>query len=99
MTTLTPTPRTAYTEDGRRIVATVFSKPQCPQCDCTKRMLDKLGVPVRVIDVSEAPDVAEFLRREGFASLPVVFPADSAIKPWTGFRPTLLDSLSKQVAA
>jgi glutaredoxin-like protein NrdH len=85
---------TAYTADGRRIVATVFSKPQCPPCDCTKRMLDKLDIPVRIIDVSESPDVAEFLRGEGFASLPVVFPANPSIKPWTGFRPTLLDELT-----
>lgn len=57
-------------------------------------MLDKLDVPVRIIDVSEAPDVAEFLRGEGFAALPVVFPANPAIKPWAGFRPGLIEGLA-----
>jgi hypothetical protein len=56
-------------------------------------MLSKLNIPVRVIDVSEAPDVAEFLRGEGFAALPVVFPANPSIKPWAGFRPGMIESL------
>lgn len=92
MTTLTPT-TAHHATDGKPVVVTVFSKPACVQCQFTKKHLDKLHIPSRIIDVSESPDAAEFLKREGFASLPVVFPADKDIQPWAGFRPSLIESL------
>jgi glutaredoxin-like protein NrdH len=79
--------------DTNGVLVTVFSKPACPQCDFTKKHLEKLHIPARIIDVSDSPDAAEFLRREGFASLPVVFPADRSVEPWAGFRPSLIEEL------
>ncbi|MBS9535068.1 NrdH-redoxin [Mycobacterium sp. M1] len=87
------------THPDLHVSATVFTSPGCVQCDFTKRHLDKLGVAARFIDVSESPDAAAFLRAEGFASLPVVFPADNRVPAWTGFRPVLLDKLAKAVTA
>lgn len=92
MTTLTSQPKQHASPRGKPVV-TVFSKPDCVQCEFTKRHLENRGVASRIIDVSTSPDAAEFLRREGFASLPVVFPADKSIAPWAGFRPSLIDGL------
>lgn len=75
-------------------VATVFTAKSCIQCLMTKKHLEKLGVTARYVDVGEVPSAAAALRAEGFASLPVVFPTDTDIKPWAGFRPTLIDTLA-----
>lgn len=87
-----PTPLDIHT--GKPVRVTVFTSHGCPQCRFTERYLHDHNIPARVIDVSQAPDAAEYLRREGFSGLPVVFPADPTIKPWAGFRPTLLDGLT-----
>lgn len=94
MTTLTPAVATGEVIGGKHVVVTVFTKPNCPQCTFTKKHLDKLNIPARVIDLSQAPDAAEFLKREGFSTLPVVFPADKSVAPWAGFRPSLIERLA-----
>ncbi|WP_276760727.1 glutaredoxin domain-containing protein [Mycolicibacter arupensis] len=92
--TILAVPKPLDTRTGKPVQVTVFTAARCVQCEYTKRHLHDHGIPARIIDVSQSPDAAEYLRREGFASLPVVFPADPKIAPWTGFRPTLLDELT-----
>ncbi|MFF5035540.1 glutaredoxin domain-containing protein [Nocardia salmonicida] len=70
---------------------TVYTKPQCPQCDATKRTLDNLGFAYRVVDVAQDPDARERLLSMGFRGAPVV---EAGNVRFTGFRPDKLKSLS-----
>ena len=79
-----------------RGVATVFTKPHCPQCDATKRQLTKLGVPFETVDLAQNPSTLEQLQAAGFQQAPVVITPDNS---WTGYRPDLIREVAQQVAA
>lgn len=66
-------------------MTTVYTKPRCPQCDATKRALDKHGVPYVAVDVTTNPEAREFVQSLGYLSAPVVV-TDSG-EHWQGFRP------------
>ncbi|MBW3079055.1 glutaredoxin family protein [Bifidobacterium simiiventris] len=78
------------------MTVTVFTKPRCPQCDATKRQLTKLGIPFETVDLSENPSTLEQLQRAGFKQAPVVIAPDHS---WTGYRPDLIRTLAKSIAA
>jgi glutaredoxin-like protein NrdH len=69
---------------------TVYTKPMCPQCDATKRHLDRMGVEPTVVDVTVDPAALATVRAMGYAAVPVVVCGDVH---WAGFRPDLLDGL------
>lgn len=70
---------------------TVYSKSHCPQCDATKRRLDRLGIPYRTVDLDSRTDVARGLAAEGYKQTPVV---KTNRGEWSGYRPDLLDGLA-----
>lgn len=71
---------------------TVYSKPECPQCDFTKKLLDnELKLPYQEVDVTQRPGAADALRDMGFRGVPVV--AATGIAPWQGFSPDRLRAL------
>ena len=72
---------------------TVYSKPRCPQCDATYRILNKQGIDYRSIDVTEDIDALEYIKGLGYQQAPVVAAGDSH---WSGFRP---DRIKAAVAA
>ncbi|MDO4260295.1 MAG: glutaredoxin-like protein NrdH [Actinomycetaceae bacterium] len=72
---------------------TVYSKPRCPQCDATYRVLDKQGVEYTSVDVSEDLDALEFIKGLGHQQAPVVVAGDDH---WSGFRP---DRIKAAIAA
>ncbi|WP_278262831.1 glutaredoxin domain-containing protein [Nocardia sp. AG03] len=82
-------PLTETPHDGVEI--TVYTKPQCPQCDATKRTLDNLGFAYRVVDLGQDTDARERLLSMGFRGVPVV---EAGNVRFTGFRPDKLESLS-----
>lgn len=63
---------------------TVYSKPRCPQCDATYRVLDKQGIDYTSIDVSEDMAALEYIKGLGYQQAPVVVAGDDH---WSGFRP------------
>lgn len=65
-----------------RLTVTIYSKPNCPQCDATKRRFNKHGIEYIEID---ARDHAETLREMGYSQVPVVV-TDSG-ETWSGYRP------------
>lgn len=69
----------------------VYSKPQCPQCEFTKKHLVKIGVEHRVIDVTTDPAALDRIQAMGYSAVPVV--VTSSGEHWAGFRPRLLDGL------
>lgn len=64
---------------------TVFSKPLCPQCDMTKKQLEKLGIEHRVIDVTADPEAYAYVKSLGYNQAPVVVVGDGE-DHWGGFR-------------
>lgn len=75
---------------------TVYTKPQCVQCNATKRALDKQGLAYSLVDISVDPKALEYVKSLGFAQAPVVVTDNDA---WCGFRPDKVKSLGlvKQV--
>jgi glutaredoxin-like protein NrdH len=68
----------------------VYTKPNCVQCDQTKRMLDKNGVEYTTIDITQDQEAYDKVVSMGFMSAPVVI---SGVRSWSGFQPDLINSL------
>lgn len=71
---------------------TVYSKPNCPQCDFTKRYLDDMGTPYNNVDITQDKEALEQLRHHGYLGVPVVA-INSLADSWGGFRPDELEKL------
>lgn len=74
----------------------VYTKPACPQCDCTKRHLTKIGVPFTAVDTTENDQAREEVLALGYSSAPVVVAGDVH---FSGFRPDSLNRLAAVVDA
>lgn len=70
---------------------TVYSKPQCVQCDATKRHLDKHGIPYTPIDLTRDPDALAYVQGLGYLAAPVVVTGDTH---WSGYVPDKLNTLT-----
>ena len=70
---------------------TVYSKPNCMQCDFTKRFLDQHNLEYTAVDVMQDSEALARVQELGFQSLPVVV-ADG-VEPFFGFRPDILEQL------
>ncbi len=69
---------------------TVYTKPNCVQCDATKRTLDKIGVAYDTIDATADEAVYDMLIEKGFRAMPVVNAGDEW---WSGFNPGKINGL------
>ena len=66
---------------------TIYSKPNCMQCEFAKKYLKDKGVKFKEINVFEDDKALAMLRDEGYSEMPVV---DICGNIHTGFRPELL---------
>lgn len=62
---------------------TIYTNPDCIQCEQTKRYLDKKNVPYKVIDLSQDNEALNMVLGLGFKSAPVVITDNDR---WSGFR-------------
>lgn len=69
---------------------TVYSKPNCPQCDLTKRDMDILGIEYKTVDITQQQDQLDRLISLGHRSAPVV-ETDQEI--WSGYRQDKIKNL------
>ena len=69
----------------------VYTKPQCVQCDMTKRMLNNLGVDYKTIDITEDQEALNMILGMGFQSAPVVITESDS---WSGFNPDKINALA-----
>lgn len=79
-------------------LATVYSKPNCPACDATKRQFDKRGVAYEAVDITQDEAAFQLVRDLGHQQVPVVV---AGTDHWSGFRPEKikeLQTLAAQVA-
>lgn len=68
----------------------VYTKSHCPQCDATKRRMDRLRIPYRTVNLDENPDTVAMLTARGFRQTPIV---EAGSDTWSGYRPDLIDRL------
>lgn len=73
---------------------TVYSKEHCPQCDATKRKLDKLGVDYDDVDLTDDDDLRNEMISKGFKATPIVITDDDS---WSGYRPDKIKELTDRV--
>ena len=85
------------------MIVTVYTTPNCQQCNMTKRWLTKNNVPYDTVDLSQSPDDLAAVRALGYAAAPVVIVSNGDPETdlhWFGFNPTFLQryALPKAVA-
>lgn len=67
---------------------TVWSKPNCQQCDATKRFLDKRQIEFEAKNLLEHPEQVAQFQEMNLLQAPIVVTPDDI---WSGFRPDRLD--------
>ena len=72
---------------------TVYSKPNCVQCEATKRLLNRENIKFTEVDLSADTNALNLVKALGYNSAPVVI-ADN--KHWSGYRRDLLQDLVDQ---
>lgn len=78
------------------MTVTVYSKPQCVQCDATYRALDKKGIEYTSVDISKNRAAQEMVRDLGYMQAPVVIAGDTH---WSGYSPDRIAKLAATQAA
>ena len=76
-------------------MVTVLSKKICPQCDLTKKLLTREGIPFEEIRMDEDEAALARAKDLGYLQAPVVITESG--QTWSGFRPDLIKTL-KQAA-
>ncbi len=74
---------------------TVYSKPNCVQCDATYRALKKHGLEYETVDVTVDAQALATLKALGYQQAPVVFAGGDH---WSGFRPDKIKALARVAA-
>ena len=74
---------------------TVYSKPNCVQCDATYRALNKHGLEYEVIDITQDEEALQTVKALGYQQAPVVFAQGDH---WSGFQPDKIKALAAAAA-
>lgn len=69
----------------------VYSKPDCMQCNFTKKWLNERNVPYTELNVEEDEDALSKIKEMGYQAVPVIV---TETENWYGFQP---DKLAKLV--
>lgn len=66
----------------------VYSKPNCVQCDTTKRFMSKHHIRFESVDLTEDPISMNMVQELGYTQVPVVYIESKRIgvHHWSGFR-------------
>lgn len=75
---------------------TVYAKPQCVQCDATKRDLSSRKIDYETVDLTQDADALARIKTMGYAQAPVVVAGDDH---WSGFRPDKIKALDPSASA
>lgn len=70
---------------------TVYTNPNCVQCDQTKRYLDKKNIAYTAVDLSQDKEALDMVLELGFKSVPVVITDHDK---WSGFRLEKLNAIA-----
>lgn len=73
----------------------VYTKQPCPQCDMTKKLLTREGIPFEEIRMDEDEAALARAKDLGYLQAPVVITESG--DHWSGFRPDLINTLKQAV--
>jgi glutaredoxin-like protein NrdH len=73
---------------------TVYTTPNCVQCEATKRWLRKGDVEFNVVDLTQDEESLKMVRELGHTAAPVVI---TDVDHWSGFRISKLDTLIAEI--
>jgi len=62
----------------------LYTMPNCPQCDATKRYFEEGEIDYSTVDLSINEEAYELVSSFGYKSAPVVISGENH---WSGFRP------------
>jgi glutaredoxin-like protein NrdH len=62
---------------------TIYTNPNCVQCDQTKRYFNQKEIPYETVDLSQDQEALTMVLELGFKSAPVVI---TDTDKWSGFR-------------
>ncbi|MDQ0031518.1 glutaredoxin family protein [Arthrobacter bambusae] len=66
---------------------TVYTKPDCHNCEKTKDYFDSRGITYTVVDITEVPAALEYITAElGYSQAPVVVNNADDQDRWSGLR-------------
>jgi glutaredoxin-like protein NrdH len=66
---------------------TVYTKPNCSQCDDTKAYFDRKGITYTAVDITEVPAALAYITEElGYSQAPVVVNNSDDQDHWSGLR-------------
>lgn len=74
-----------------KIPVTVYTNPNCVQCDMTKKQFDKLGIIYSVVDLASVPKKLAEFKEQGLLAAPIV---TTDVKVWSGFKLSKIHSLA-----
>lgn len=74
---------------------TVYTLPNCVQCDQTKKLLESEGVDFNEVDLSQDQEARDKVRDHwGFFQAPVV---DTLWDRWSGFNPSKIKEVKYDI--
>ena len=85
-------------EGDRKILVTIYTKPGCPACTQSMRLMDKLDIDYTECPITE--EVLAFAKDRGLTQAPIitVYRTGDTINEaltWGGFRPEKIKQLEK----
>ena len=72
------------------MTVTVYTLPDCIQCDMTKKYLDKNKIEYSTVNMNEDKEASEKVSELGYKQAPVVIYNNFH---WSGFRPDKITAL------
>ncbi len=65
------------------MTVTIYTLPNCVQCETTKRQFDRHGIEYEVKALEDYPDKAKEFMEQGYKTAPIVVTDN---KTWSGFK-------------
>ncbi|WP_046397026.1 glutaredoxin-like protein NrdH [Photorhabdus luminescens] len=73
---------------------TIYSKPDCVQCNATYQALNRRNIPYQIVDLTENPQALATIRAMGYQQVPVVV---TDTQHWSGFHPDKINALTENL--
>ena len=80
---------------------TIYTKPGCQYCAAAKHYLNENDIEYVEVDITLNEDKADWLRNQGFKSLPVIFAGDAPLinGGWTTLKTMRKHEIMERLAA
>ena len=72
----------------------VYTKPNCPQCEMTKKVINDNKIEAEFIDVTQDEQALSYIKDLGYNAMPVVYVDENT--HWFWFRPDELEKLCEE---